>query len=339
MVPFGRHARPHRWWIPVRVLLALFAVVFALSVVQHDPCLRTNWGDDQARYGKACYSDIPYLYTGRGFAEALWPYADNDGRYQVMEYPVGISYLAWVTAKVTQINPVGSAGRGAAPPGPRRDVVAAGDDQGGQQLLPGQRALPRRVRVARDLVHGRSPPAAAVGRLALRALTGPADDRPDQLGPDGRGARGRRVVGLGARSAGPDRRTHRAGRRHQALSAVPARPDPRGRLAGATAAGVPGGGRRCGGVVGVGQPARVAGRSRAVEGLLAVQLRAGGRPRLGVAGADPCRPPVHAAHGQPVVVGAVRGGVPAGRAARVDAPVVRPGWRSWPSWSSPDSCS
>ena len=105
--PLGRHARPHRWWVPVRVLLALFAVVFALSVVQHEPCLKTNWANDQARYGKACYSDIPYLYTGRGFVEGLWPYSDTDGRYQVMEYPVGISYLAWIAAKVTQIDPPG----------------------------------------------------------------------------------------------------------------------------------------------------------------------------------------------------------------------------------------
>ena len=104
--PFGRHARPHRWWVPVRVLLALFAVVFSLAVVQHQPCLKTHWAGDQARYGKACYSDIPYLYTGRGFAEGLWPYADTD-RYQAMEYPVGISYLAWVAAKVTQIDPSG----------------------------------------------------------------------------------------------------------------------------------------------------------------------------------------------------------------------------------------
>jgi uncharacterized membrane protein len=106
--PWGRHARPHAWWVPVRVLLALFAVVFALSLVQHEPCLRTHWSSDAARYGKACYSDIPYMYTGRGFAEGLWPYADNDGRYQAMEYPVGISYLAFVTAKVTQLHPTGS---------------------------------------------------------------------------------------------------------------------------------------------------------------------------------------------------------------------------------------
>ncbi len=44
--PVGRHARPHRWWVPVRVLLALFAVVFALSVVQHQPCLKTHWAND-----------------------------------------------------------------------------------------------------------------------------------------------------------------------------------------------------------------------------------------------------------------------------------------------------
>ena len=137
--PVGHHARPHRWWTPVRVLLALFAVVFALSVVQHEPCLKTNWANDEARYGKVCYSDMPYLYTGRGFAEGLWPYADTHGRYEVMEYPVGISYLAWATARVTQIDPSGPPVVRAPPPGPGLAVVAARDDQGGQHLLPGDR--------------------------------------------------------------------------------------------------------------------------------------------------------------------------------------------------------
>jgi uncharacterized membrane protein len=107
--PVGEHARPHRWWVPVRVLLAGFAVVFALGLVQHQPCLKTNWADDQARYAKMCYSDVPYLYTGRGYAEGLWPYADSAGRYAVTEYPVGISYLAWFAAKLTQIHPSGPA--------------------------------------------------------------------------------------------------------------------------------------------------------------------------------------------------------------------------------------
>ena len=105
--PVGRHGRPHRWWVPVRVLLALFAVVFALGLVHHVPCLGTNWTGDQARYGKMCYSDIPYLYTGRGYAEGRWPYADPQGRFEVTEYPVGISYLAWGAAKITQLDLVG----------------------------------------------------------------------------------------------------------------------------------------------------------------------------------------------------------------------------------------
>ncbi len=105
--PAGRHGRPHRWWVPVRVLLALFAVGFALTVVQHQPCLKTNWTGDEARYAKMCYSDVPYLYITRGYAEGRWPYSDSGGRYEVTEYPVGISYLAWGAAKVTQVEPIG----------------------------------------------------------------------------------------------------------------------------------------------------------------------------------------------------------------------------------------
>ena len=39
----------------------------------------------------------PYLYTGRGFSELLWPYsgdAEVRDKYEVMEYPVGIAYVA-----------------------------------------------------------------------------------------------------------------------------------------------------------------------------------------------------------------------------------------------------
>lgn len=102
-VGVGRHGAPHRWWLPVRVLLALFTVTFVLGLVQRVPCVQTNWSSDQARYGKMCYSDIPYLYTARGFAERQWPYGDDGrtrGRYQAMEYPVGISAFAWVAAEV-----------------------------------------------------------------------------------------------------------------------------------------------------------------------------------------------------------------------------------------------
>ncbi len=105
--PAGRHGLPHRWWTPVRVLLAGFAVVFALGLVQKAPCINDHWNSNNVRYSKMCYSDIPYLYTGRGFAEHRWPYAGSHGRYPAMEYPVGISYLAWAASEVTALAPEG----------------------------------------------------------------------------------------------------------------------------------------------------------------------------------------------------------------------------------------
>ncbi len=102
--PVGAHARPHRWWTPVKVILALTAFAFLLGIVQKAPCWSEDWTDGDQRYARMCYSDMPYLYVGRGFAEMAWPYDDNDelrARYEVMEYPVGISYFAWGAAVVT----------------------------------------------------------------------------------------------------------------------------------------------------------------------------------------------------------------------------------------------
>ena len=105
--PAGRRARPHSWWTPVRVLLAVFTVVFAVGLLQKYPCGKTDWSNESVRYSKMCYSDVPYLYTGRGFAEQHWPYSDSFGRYDAMEYPVLISYVAWGASKVTALMPSG----------------------------------------------------------------------------------------------------------------------------------------------------------------------------------------------------------------------------------------
>ena len=102
--PLGPRAGRHPWWTPVRVVLAMTALCFALGMVQKAPCFEDSWQDGDARYTQMCYSDLPYLYTGRGLAELNWPYSGDDqvrGRYDVMEYPVGIAYFAWATAWAT----------------------------------------------------------------------------------------------------------------------------------------------------------------------------------------------------------------------------------------------
>jgi len=103
--PVGPRAAGHRWLTPVRVVLALTAVCLALGLVQKAGCYKETWSGDN-RYTQMCYSDLPYLYTGRGFVETQWPFtgdAQVRARYEVMEYPVGISYFAYAAAEVTHV--------------------------------------------------------------------------------------------------------------------------------------------------------------------------------------------------------------------------------------------
>ena len=102
--PMGRHGGRHPWWTPVRVMLVMVAVCMALGMVQKGNCFEDTWGDSTARYTHMCYSDLPYLYTGRGFVELNWPFTDDPqvrARFETMEYPVGIAYWAFGTAYVT----------------------------------------------------------------------------------------------------------------------------------------------------------------------------------------------------------------------------------------------
>ncbi len=102
--PLGEHAGRHSWWTPVRVVLALTAICFALGFVQKSPCYHATWSSSETNYSDLCYSDLPYLYVDRGFAELEWPYSDSIAvrdRYAVMEYPVGISYFAFGSAYLT----------------------------------------------------------------------------------------------------------------------------------------------------------------------------------------------------------------------------------------------
>jgi len=93
--PIGRRALTGRyWWTPVRVVLLVAMGMFALGMVQKLPCYESGWfRGPSSQYVHACYSDIPHLYTGRGFAADLTPYFDRipqtvSGGMEYLEYPV-----------------------------------------------------------------------------------------------------------------------------------------------------------------------------------------------------------------------------------------------------------
>ncbi|MFK0289103.1 glycosyltransferase family 87 protein [Streptomyces sp. NPDC090442] len=89
--PIGRRALlgVHRL-TPVRVVALVALGMFALGMVQKLPCYNGGWFfGATSQYVHACYSDIPHLYSGRGFADGLIPYFDKlPGDMQYLEYPV-----------------------------------------------------------------------------------------------------------------------------------------------------------------------------------------------------------------------------------------------------------
>ncbi|MFJ8550820.1 glycosyltransferase family 87 protein [Streptomyces sp. NPDC093676] len=89
--PIGRRALlGTSWWTPVRVVALVAIGMFALGMVQKLPCYDSGWFfGASAQYTHACYSDIPHLYQGRGFADGLVPYFDRlPGDMSYLEYPV-----------------------------------------------------------------------------------------------------------------------------------------------------------------------------------------------------------------------------------------------------------
>jgi uncharacterized membrane protein len=100
--PVGSHARMGAgWWTPIRVLLAVTTVAFAIGMLQKAPCETENWSASPTPYTHLCYSDIGYLYSYRGFAEGWVPYLDHGYRYPTMEYPVLTGFFAYGAAVVT----------------------------------------------------------------------------------------------------------------------------------------------------------------------------------------------------------------------------------------------
>jgi uncharacterized membrane protein len=89
--PLGRRALlGTSWWTPVRVVALVAIGMFALGMVQKLPCYDGAWFfGASSQYTHACYSDIPHLYQGRGFADGLVPYFDKlEGDMEYLEYPV-----------------------------------------------------------------------------------------------------------------------------------------------------------------------------------------------------------------------------------------------------------
>ena len=87
--PVGRYARAAArslvW--PLRVLIIFATTTHLLGYIMRWPCRVADF-TNRDRYPRLCYSDIPYLYGGRGFDVGAIPYIDHPPGKEVLEYPV-----------------------------------------------------------------------------------------------------------------------------------------------------------------------------------------------------------------------------------------------------------
>ncbi|WP_129841469.1 glycosyltransferase 87 family protein [Streptomyces sp. RFCAC02] len=91
---------------PLRVVALVMIGMFALGMAQKASCYHGGWFSGPAdQYTHACYSDIPHLYGGRGFADGLTPYFDripeSVSTMEYLEYPVLTGLFMQVTAWLT----------------------------------------------------------------------------------------------------------------------------------------------------------------------------------------------------------------------------------------------
>lgn len=97
----GEHARPHPWWTPLRVVLALATLAGVLNMLHTAPCQTGAWWSGAA-YADLCYSDVPLGYVSGGYAEGLAPYSDGGGRYAVSTDPAPVAAAGWLTGAVAR---------------------------------------------------------------------------------------------------------------------------------------------------------------------------------------------------------------------------------------------
>ncbi|HSN06028.1 MAG TPA: glycosyltransferase 87 family protein [Candidatus Angelobacter sp.] len=102
--PSGIHrGRFVGFWTPLRSLVLLATLAYTVGYLTKLPCHEEAFGGD-ARYTRLCYSDIPYLYQLRGFADGWLPYIQTGpGQGPPLEYPVLTGFFmqvgSWLTGR------------------------------------------------------------------------------------------------------------------------------------------------------------------------------------------------------------------------------------------------
>lgn len=100
--PIGRFRSAGNWWNPLRVVITLSALVYAVGYLLDLSCRSSGWVSPE-NYEHLCYSDIPPLFSLRGFADGFLPYLQTAPGQTPLEYPVITGVFMQIAAMVTRV--------------------------------------------------------------------------------------------------------------------------------------------------------------------------------------------------------------------------------------------
>ena len=81
------------------VLMLISGLTWILGYLMRLPCRLSDFGNAD-RYVRMCYTDMPYLFTGRGLDKGILPYLETAQGAQSIEYPVLTGWFMWLAAKI-----------------------------------------------------------------------------------------------------------------------------------------------------------------------------------------------------------------------------------------------
>ena len=100
----GSTGRLLRTEVPVLpVLIVIAGLTWIVGYLMRLPCRLADFGNAD-RYVRMCYTDIPYLFTGRGLDQGILPYLQTAPNAQSIEYPVLTGWFMWLAARLGPAN-------------------------------------------------------------------------------------------------------------------------------------------------------------------------------------------------------------------------------------------
>ncbi|CAB4921511.1 unannotated protein [freshwater metagenome] len=100
--PMGKYSRGNPWWSPLRVIVLLTALGYAVGYWLDSACRSTSWASPE-RYEHLCYTDIHPFFSLKGLFEGIFPYLGDAKPEHMVDAPVLVGLFMEFSARITSV--------------------------------------------------------------------------------------------------------------------------------------------------------------------------------------------------------------------------------------------